>query len=256
MSDDDILPLIKVHDYFHGVSDEALKEVVRHARVTLHPAGSVVHEANEPLHTVCFVLRGRLKVVRIDARGTESFFHVFGRGEQYGLLLGVLAEPVPVRIFALEPTTLLRLDHEQAVELSLTNPDLRRVWLRTFAGSVRKEFFGAAPKRATMMLALIHESPGTHWVAERLIGRLCEADEKLGIFGASDQWRTLPNVRFRSFNENGRELEIDQIRDQVTRWQDADRIIFDVPAGLKPAWAMPRAAPPPRATPIRTPLRS
>jgi predicted acylesterase/phospholipase RssA len=125
------------------------------------------------------------------------------------------------------------------MELALTHPDLRRVWLKSLAGSVRKEFFGAAPKRATMMLALIHESPATHWVAEQLIGRLCEMDEKLGIFGSSDQWRVLQNVRFRSFQEDGRELELEQIRDQVTRWQDADRIIFDVPAALKPVWAMP-----------------
>ena len=236
---DDIIPLIKVHEYFHGVSDETLQEVVRHARVTHHPAGSVVHEPNEPLNTVGFVLRGRLKAVRIDARGTESFLKIYGRGEQYGLLLGVLAEPVPVRIIALEPTTLLCLDYEHVLELTLTHPDLRRVWLKTFAGSVRKVFFGAAPKRATMMLALIHESPATHWMAERLIGRLCEMDEKLGIFGSSDQWRTLSNVRFRSFQENGRELDLEQIRDQVSKWQDADRIIFDVPADLKPAWAMP-----------------
>jgi predicted acylesterase/phospholipase RssA/CRP-like cAMP-binding protein len=236
---DDTIPLIKVHEYFRGVGDEALQEVVRHAHVSHHPAGSVVHEANEPLSTVCFVLRGRLKVVRIDSRGIESFMRIFGRGEQYGLLLGALAEPVPVRVFALEPTTLLRLDHEQALELTLTHPDLRRVWLKTLAGSVRKEFFGAAPKRATMMLALIHQSPETHWVAERLIGRLCEMDENLGIFGASDQWRTSPKVRFRLLHENGHDLEPEEIRQQVTKWQDADRIIFDVPANLKPTWALP-----------------
>ena len=47
---DDIIPLLKVHEYFRGVSDEALQEVVRHARVTHHPAGSVVHEANVAAH--------------------------------------------------------------------------------------------------------------------------------------------------------------------------------------------------------------
>jgi predicted acylesterase/phospholipase RssA/CRP-like cAMP-binding protein len=234
---DDIIPLLKVHEYFRGVCDETLREIVRQAQVTHHPAGSVVHEATEVLSTVDFVLRGRLKAVRIDSRGIESFFRVFGRGEQYGLLLGVLAEPVPVRIIALEPTTLLRLDHEQTMELTLTHPDLRRLWLRTYAGSLRKAFFGAAPKRATTMLALIHQSPATHWVAERLIGRLCEVGEELGVFSASEQWRGLPNVRFRSFHEDGRELELEEIREQVSKWQDADRVIFDVPADLKPAWA-------------------
>src|SRR6516164_8579394 len=113
------------------------------------------------------------------------------------------------------------------------------MWLKTYAGSLRKVFFGAAPKRATMMRALINQSPATHWVAERLIGRLCEVGEELGIFSASDQWRGLPNVRFRSFHEDGRELELEEIREQVSKWQDANRVIFDVLADLKPAWAVP-----------------
>jgi hypothetical protein len=57
---------LKVHEYFHGVSDEALQELARHARVIQHPAGIVVHEAYVVLTTVGFVLHGRLKAVRID----------------------------------------------------------------------------------------------------------------------------------------------------------------------------------------------
>src|SRR3954453_18126425 len=81
---DDVITLLKVHDYFHGVSDETLQEVVRHARVALHPAGGVVHEASVTPTTVNFVLRGRLKAVRIDVRG-ESLFRMIERGEQFGM---------------------------------------------------------------------------------------------------------------------------------------------------------------------------
>ena len=59
------------------------------------------------LTTVGFVLRGRLKAVRVDARGTESLFRMIERGEQFGMMVGALAEPVPVRVVALEPTTVL-----------------------------------------------------------------------------------------------------------------------------------------------------
>src|SRR5438067_568860 len=68
---DEIITLLKVHEYFRDVHDEALQEVVRQARVIQHAAGSVVHEADVVLTTVNFVLRGRLKAVRIDLRGTE-----------------------------------------------------------------------------------------------------------------------------------------------------------------------------------------
>src|SRR5206468_2134762 len=102
--------------------------------------GSVVHEADVVLTTVNFVLRGRLKAVRIDLRGTESFFRMIERSEQYGMMVGALAESVPVRVVALEPTTVLSLGYEQAMELTLLHADLRRRWLTTYAGSLRKLF--------------------------------------------------------------------------------------------------------------------
>jgi len=230
----DIIPLLKVHEYFHGVNDEALQEIVRHAQVTHHPAGSVVHEANVLLTTVGFVLRGRLKAVRISTRGTESFFRMIERGEQFGMMVGALDEPVPIRVVALETTTILSLDYEKAMELTLTLPDLRRSWLKTYARSLRKEFLGAAPKQAPIMLALIHESPSTHWAAERLIDRLCEVGEKLGVFSDSDRWRGSPNVQFQSLRDDGRDLEPEEIRQQAAKWQDANRVIFDIQAGLHP----------------------
>ena len=71
---DDVTPLLKVHEYFRGVSDAGLREVARAARVTQHAAGEVVHEANAPLTTVGFVLRGRLK-----AGGTFDVYMVDGQ---------------------------------------------------------------------------------------------------------------------------------------------------------------------------------
>jgi predicted acylesterase/phospholipase RssA/CRP-like cAMP-binding protein len=233
----DVIPLLKVHEYFRGVSDEALEAVVRHARVTHHAAGSVVQEANVVCTTTGFVLRGRLKAVRIDARGTESFFRMIERGEQFGMMAGALAEPVPIRIVALEPTTVLDVDFEQAMELTLRYADLRRLWLKTYAGSLRKHFFGAAPRRAPMMLALVHESPATRLAAERLVARLREVGETLAVFSDAEEWRALPDVRWRPLPTDGRMLEPEDIRRQVTEWQDANRIIFDVHAELKPELA-------------------
>jgi predicted acylesterase/phospholipase RssA/CRP-like cAMP-binding protein len=234
----EIIPLLKVHEYFRDVRDEVLQEVVQHARVDHYSAGNVVHEPDQAVTTVGFVLRGRLKAVRIDLRGNESFFRMYERGEQYGMMAGALAEPVPVRIVALENTTVMSLDYEKAMELTLLHADLRRRWLTTYAGGLRKLFFGAAPKRAPMMLALIHDSPATRRAAERLISRLSDIGEKIAVFSDADEWRALPGVRFRSLRENGRDLESEEIRRQASEWQDANRIIFDVHAGLKQEWAL------------------
>jgi predicted acylesterase/phospholipase RssA/CRP-like cAMP-binding protein len=234
---DDVVPLLKVHEYFRGLSDEALRQVVRHGRISHHPSGSLVHEANAVLTTVGFVLRGRLKVVRVDDRGSESLFRMIERGEQYGMMVGALSEPLPVRVVALEPTTVLGLDYEQALELTLAHPDLRRHWLKTYAGTLRRQSFGAAPRQSPMMLALLHESPATRRIAERLVGRLREVGESLAVFGDPDRWRGLPGVRFRPLHADGRMLELGEIRRQVAEWQDASRIVFDVPADLEPGRA-------------------
>ncbi|HJZ56039.1 MAG TPA: patatin-like phospholipase family protein, partial [Gemmataceae bacterium] len=231
---DDVIPLLKVHEYFRGASDEALREVAAAAQVTQHAAGDVVHEANAPLTTVGFVLRGRLKAVRVDARGTESLFRMIERGEQFGMMVGAAAEPVPIRVVALEPTTVLNLDYDEAIDLTFRYPELRQLWLRTFAGSLRKHFFGATQKRAPMVLGLIHESPATRRVAERLIERLREVGESLAVLGDSDAWRGLPGVRFRSLREDGRDLEPEEIRRRAAELQDASRIIFDLHADMAP----------------------
>ena len=231
---DELIPLLKVHEYFQGASDETLEEIVRLGRVAQYPAGSVVHEADVVLTTVGFVLRGRLKAVRVSTSGSESLFRMIERGEQFGLMVGALSEPVPIRIVALEPSTILRLDYEEAIELTFARPDLRRLWLKTFAGSQRKLFLGAAPKRSTMMLALIHDSAATRRTAERLIQRLSDIGEQLAVLSDSDRRLDSPNVRFRPLREDGRDLTSEEIREQAARWQDANRIIFDVHTYLTP----------------------
>ena len=84
---DDIIPLLKVHEYFRDVRDEALQEIVRHARVIQHAAGSVVHEADVVLTTVNFVLRGRLIGLQ---RGGQGGGRVFRPGLHGGPLDHVL----------------------------------------------------------------------------------------------------------------------------------------------------------------------
>ena len=180
------------------------------------------------------MLRGRLKSVKVDAQGRETLFRIFERGDQFGLMLGALQEPVPVRVFALEPATVLQVDYEQAMELTLKHPDLRQAWLRTYAGSLRKEFFGVAPKRAPMMLGLIHETSASRGMAERLVDRLCQVGEQLAVFSDSEQWRGSRDVRFRSVPPDGRAFEIEEIRRQVAEWQDATRFVFDLQAHLEP----------------------
>ena len=123
---EDVIDLLKAHDYFRGISGAVLGEIASLAKVTNYEPAAVIHQLNDPLTSICFILRGRLKAVRVDSRGDEHLFQIFERGDQYGMMFGGLGESIPVRIFALEPSTILSLDYEKALELMLLNPELRR----------------------------------------------------------------------------------------------------------------------------------
>ena len=142
--DDDVIDLLKAHEYFRGISGAILEEIASFAKVTNYDAAAVIHQLNDPLTSTCFILRGRLKAVRVDSRGDEHLFQIYERGEQYGIMLGGLGESIPVRIFALEPSTIMSLDHETSMELMLLHPDLRRQWLQTYARSLRRHLFEPA----------------------------------------------------------------------------------------------------------------
>ena len=140
---DDMIALLKAHEYFFGVSDDILGEIASIARFSTYAAGAVVQQSGKPLTSICFVLRGRLKAVRVDAHGREHLFRMFERGEQYGIMLGGLGEPLPVRIFALESSTILSLDHEASMELMFQHPF-------RFVGIHRAKELATAGEQATL----------------------------------------------------------------------------------------------------------
>src|SRR6516162_5691762 len=117
--------LLKIHEYFDGANDEAIQDVLRVGQVKTFEGGEVIHRPETPVTSGMFVLRGRVKAVRVDTQGRETPFMVVERGGQMGLLLSVLHEPLPVRVFALEPTTVLEVDSEHILELTFKHPDLR-----------------------------------------------------------------------------------------------------------------------------------
>ena len=235
---DDVIDLLKAHEYFRGVSDAILGEIARIGTITNYDAAAVVHQLNDPLSSICFILRGRLKTVRVDSRGDEHLFQIFERGEQYGMMLGGLGESIPVRIFALEPSTILSLDHEKSMELMLLHPDLRRQWLQTYARSLRRRFFEPASARAPKLLAMLHESPATRNLAQKIIGRLQGLGEAVSVLSDADSWRSIPDVRFRSLLDGNRLIEVAEIRRQIAEWNQANRIVVDITAAQNLDWAV------------------
>ena len=236
--DDDVIDLLKAHEYFRGVSDTILREIAGFGTITNYDAAAVIHQLNDPLASICFVLRGRLKTVRVDSRGDEQLFQIFERGEQYGMMLGGLGESIPLRIFALEPSTILSLDHEKAMELTLLHPELRRQWLQSYARSLRRRFLEPTAGQAPKVLAMLHQSPATRNLAQKVIGRLQGLGEAVCVLSDADSWRSIPDVGFRSLLDGNRLIEVAEIRRQMAEWIQAKRIVVDITAAQNLDWAV------------------
>jgi predicted acylesterase/phospholipase RssA/CRP-like cAMP-binding protein len=236
--DNNLLDLLKAHEYFRGVSDAALAEVARWGILIHSRPAEALHQLNDPLSSICFVLRGRLKAVRVDARGNEHFFQMFERGEQYGMMLGGHGESVPVRIFALEHSTICSLDHEKAMELTLLHPDLRQRWLQSYARSLRRRTLEPATVQAPRVVAMLHQSAATQSLTKKIIGRLQELGEANCVLSDADSWRSVPGVQFRSLMDGNRPIEAAEIRRQIIEWRQAQRVVVDASAVQSMDWAM------------------
>lgn len=234
----DVLDLLRAHEYFRGVSDAALAQIASFATIADYDTAAVVHELNDPLASICFVLRGRLKAVRVDAHGGEQPFQMFERGEQYGMMLGGLGESMPVRIFAVEPSLVLSVDHEKAMEMTLLHADLRRQWLRSYARSLRRRFLEPAAGRAPKVLAILHQSDATRTLAQTIIGRLKGLGEAVCVLSDAESWRSAGDpVRFRSLVNGDRLMDVPEIRRQIAEWNDAQRVVVDTSAARDLDWA-------------------
>jgi predicted acylesterase/phospholipase RssA/CRP-like cAMP-binding protein len=225
--DNDVIDLLKGHEYFRGITEIVLDEIARLGILTHYGADAVVHELDDPLSSICFVLRGRLKAVRVASRGEEQPFQIFERGEQYGMMIGGLGDPLPLRISALEPSTVLSLNHEQGMELMLLYPELRRRWSQRYAQSLRRRFLEPVAGEPPKVLAMVHYSPETRPVAEKIIGRLQDLGEAVCVLSDADSWRSLPDAQFRSLLDGSKLIDVATIRRQIAEWNHANRVAVD-----------------------------
>jgi predicted acylesterase/phospholipase RssA len=154
------------------------------------------------------------------------------------MMLGGLGESIPLRIFALEPSTILNVDHEKSMELLLLHPELRRQWLQSYARSLRRRFLEPAAGQAPKVLALLHESPATRTLAQKIIGRLQGLGEAICVLSDADSWRSIPDVGFRSLLDGNRLIDVAEIRGQIAEWNQAKRIAVDITAAQNLDWAV------------------
>jgi len=108
----DALKLLDSVPLFAGLTAEDRKLLGPLCRARAYEKGEKVFSEGEPAKELCFVVLGRLKVVK-SAPGRELILGLFGPGEPVGMVAVFEGRPYPASAIALEPSTVVHVpEHE------------------------------------------------------------------------------------------------------------------------------------------------
>src|SRR4029077_14502386 len=105
---------------------------------------------------------------------------------------------------------------------------LGRPWLQNYARSLRQRFLEPVAGQSPKVVAMLHLSPETRRLAQKIIERLQQVGESVCVLSDADSWRSIPDVRFRSLLDGNRLMEVAEFRRQIGEWNQAKRIVVDI----------------------------
>ena len=224
--------LLKSHNYFRDLSDEIIDDLAEHVRVKKFQPGDVVNESNETNDDIQFVVEGRIKVVRVEGNGIEILFGMAGRGDQLGMIMSALSEPMPLRSIAVEPTTLLMLDQEKAFEISARHPDLRRQWRSKLAGALAKHFLKDDRSSKKLVVACFHGSKESRRFTNDLIQELRPyLSGQVGLI-TDFKGATIPSDAVAHHFDHQANSDLSPMFQQLSEWKDIDIVFIDLEATI------------------------
>jgi CRP-like cAMP-binding protein len=108
----DPLKLLDSVPLFAGLTTEDRKLLGPLCRVRAYDKGEIVFSEGAPAKELCFVVLGRLKIVK-STPGRDLILGLFGPGEAVGMVAVFEGRPYPATAVALEPSTVVHVpEHE------------------------------------------------------------------------------------------------------------------------------------------------
>ena len=223
---DDKFLLLTIHPCVRGLGDEAVHEIADATQLKRFKSGTMLHQANELVGSVDFVIHGKLRVNFLDSRGKVIKHRFETPGGQFGGLNAALKGPAPVECVAEEPTTILRLSSDDCQRLTAKHDAFRVNLLQAVADNVRQYLFQRDEPVKPRMVAVFHQSPETRELTRKLCHRLVELGERPCVLTDNPDWKSVEGVRDRNACDD-ENLNEQEARRQIHAWTDADRIIID-----------------------------
>ncbi len=233
MTEDKFL-LLKMHGCSDGLSDEVVREIADECELIKFDSGEYLHQANQSFHSIFLLIHGRIKQSLIDTQGNVMLQRFQTAGGQIGVMAAALGEPQPINIVAEEPTTVLRLNYQKALELTKQHEVFRANFSRIVADSVRNLLLKDRRQKKPARVAIFHQSPVSRSLTRILIKRLKELGENPCVLNDQTDWQPMDDVPYRCLIQDGSKMTEQEVRQQINLWSDSKRILFDVDAAVDP----------------------
>ncbi|MCA9446879.1 MAG: patatin-like phospholipase family protein [Candidatus Omnitrophica bacterium] len=225
---DEIRFWLERHPCSKGLDSNCIKEIGENLDLVAVETDEVIVDWHQQITSVYLILKGRIKVTLKGQQGSVAQESFLTGGGQFGILMAAQERQPPCRLVAYEPSTFLKFDFEKAIELGAKYPAFQRNLFRVAGDQVGRLMNLNKIRNQPRVVGIVHQSDSTRLLTERLLSRLSEIESKVGVFGDAPAWNPIPQTLFRPLVENGELLSVATIREQVSRWQDLDRLIYDI----------------------------
>lgn len=236
MTDDKFL-LFKMHPCAEGLSDELVLEISSACQLLRFDSGEVIQRANEPLDSIYLVIQGRIRQSLIDIQGKVIVDRYQSGGGQVGALAAALGEPSPLQVIAEDPTTLLRLNYQTALELTKQHDGFRQNLTRMISELMQSVLMKDRHKKKPRLIGIFHQSPTTRQLTRRLLQRLKELDESPCVFSDQPNWLPMEDIPHFCLLQDGRYASESEIRQRISGLPNLKPIFFDIDAATETAQA-------------------
>jgi NTE family protein len=215
------------HPCAKGLEAEAAREIADAATLIEIDTNEILHRAQDPVKHLFLVSQGRLKTSMLAVNGEELIQRFLTRGQQFGALAGAQVEPFPITVTATEPSKLLRIDYQQAIALGAKHPTFQINLIRLIGSEVAKTLFLNRVHSKPSVVAMLHQSPTSRELTERLLVRLVDLEHSVCVLSDREEWSSIPGVHYAPIFQDGHLISRAQAFELFQRWADRGRIVID-----------------------------
>lgn len=217
--------LLKRHPCSSGLSDEQAREIADQCELVNIEPGEYLHRANEQFTSIFLLIHGRIRQSIKDGSGNDVLQRYQTAGAQFGALACSLGEPAPLELLAEEPSTLLRLDYQIALQLTRKYEGFRQNFSKLIADAVMSVILKDRRQLKPVIVSVFHQSPETRPITCRLIERLKALGEKPHLFTDQTDGQSNPDVPAFLLT---RDTLIDDVHKQLLLWSESKRTFLDL----------------------------